>query len=728
MMCICWCEQERVFRLDTPHTTYLIGVADQEGFLGHIYYGPRIPDNNMQYLLRLEEPPYVPSVNGKDRASFFDAFPWEYPAWGGGDFREPCLRLETAEGGQNCELVYQNHSITEGKKPLYGLPAAYGNTEECCTLEIHCRDLVFGINVTLSYTVFADSDAICRSVRIENTGDNAVTLTAALSACLHLDDRGFDILTLPGSWSHERSMERRSLHAGKQGAFSQRGISSHQYNPFLALAEHTATQEQGLVYGMSFVYSGNFLAQAEMDSCRKIRAVLGIHPNGFGWRLNPGECFQTPETVLVCSNAGLGGMSRAYHDFFRKHLIRGQEKHRYTLVNSWEAAYFDFDREKLLRLGRQAADAGIELLVIDDGWFGHRADDTTSLGDWYVNEEKLPGGLKRIGEELEQMGMKLGIWMEPEMVSPDSDLYRAHPDYVLRFPSRAPTLARSQLVLDLTRQEVRDCVYAQISAVLKSAPIVYVKWDMNRALTDVCSFALSADQQGETAHRYMLGVYELQERLLTDFPDILLENCCSGGGRFDPGMLYYSPQIWTSDNTEAIDRLTIQEGTTLVYPCSAMGAHVAACPSHTNQRVTPFRTRGRVALPGCFGYELDLGKLSAEERAEIAQQLTEYREFGPVFHEGDLYRLASYAENHVFDAVMAVTKNQSLAVLNYVQVRSRAQMRSLRLPLSGLKKEYRYRNRDTGEIRSGAGWMYGGVLLPVLDGDFQSLLVVLDKV
>lgn len=713
--------------MDTPHTTYLTGIVDEEGFLGQIYYGPRIPDDNMRCLLRLDEPPYVPSQNIGERASFYDVFPFEYPAWGGGDFREPCLRVETSEGGLCCQLFYRSHKIYAGKKPLNGLPAGFGGNRECTTLEILCCDPVLDVQVILSYTVFEDVDVICRSARIKNNGTMPLTLKAALSACLTLDGYDFDIITLPGAWAHERRIDRRPVSSGKQGAFSLRGISSHQFNPFLALAEHKATQEHGLVYGMCFVYSGNFLAQAEQDACKKIRAVLGIHPDGFGWRLKPEETFQTPEAVLVCSDAGLGGMSRSFHDFFRKHLIRGQHKHRYSLVNSWEAAYFDFDHDRLLALGKKAADAGIEMLVVDDGWFGHREDETTSLGDWVINEKKLPGGFKRLGDELSELGVKLGIWMEPEMVSPDSELYRTHPDYILQIPGHAPTLSRSQYVLDLTRREVRDCVYDQISAVLHSAPIVYLKWDMNRGLTDVFSSTLPAGQQGETAHRYTLGLYELQERLLSDFPGLLLENCCSGGGRFDAGMLYYSPQIWTSDNAEAIDRLMIQEGTALVYPLSSMGAHIAACPSHINHRITPFRTRGLVSLAGCFGYELDLNQLLPEEFAMIPEQLAQYREYGPVFREGDAYRLASFSENHSYDALLAVSKDKSLAVLSFTQVNSRAQQRSLRLPLEGLDTDRAYRNRQTGETRSGAGWMYGGILLPVLDGDFQGLLIVLEN-
>ena len=720
--------QERVFRLDTPRTTYLMGLVGSEGFLGHIYYGPSIPDDNMRYLLRLEEKPFTPDALPRERASFMDCFPFEYPAWGGGDFREPCLRVRAPGGGESCGLFYSGHRIYPGKPPLEGLPAAYGGGDVCDTLEIICRDPALDLEVTLLYTAFSDVDVLCRSVRIRNGGQTPLDLTAALSASLELDGQDLDLITLHGSWSREREIDRRPLASGKQSAYSLRGISSHQYHPFLALCQHSASQEQGLCYGMTFVYSGNFLAQAELDQFQRVQAVMGIHPDGFAWRLEPGEAFQAPEVLLTCSDQGLGGMSRSFHDLLRRHLIRGQEKHRPTLLNSWEACYFDFDHDKLLELGREAAECGVELLVVDDGWFGRRDDETTSLGDWHVNEEKLPGGLKRLGEELAELGVGLGIWVEPEMVSPDSQLFRQHPGYAMAIPGRAPTLARNQYVLDLTQKKVRDLVYNQIADVLRSAPISYVKWDMNRPLTDVYSAALPPERQGEAAHRYVLGLYEMQERLVTDFPDILLENCCSGGGRFDAGMLYYSPQIWCSDNAEAMDRLWIQEATALVYPLSSMGAHVACCPSHTNGRVTPFETRGRVSLPGCFGYELDPGKLTEAERAQIPGQLEEYRKYGPIFRDGDYYRLASFRENGYYDAFMAVSKDKAAAAVSYTQVRSRAYRRSLRLPLAGLEETALYRETESGEVRSGLGWMRGGVLFPAVQADFHSVLTVLERV
>ncbi len=722
-------QEERVFRLDTPGSTYLISIVDEEGFLCHTYYGRRIPDDNMGYLLRLPAGGVDFRNNGR-QADLMGCLPVEYPGHGLGDFRESCLQAETPEGYRSCGLTYLSHKIYSGKPALPGLPATYGGEGDCATLELRCHDRYLDLEVSLLYTAFEKLDVICRSARIENRGGKPVTLTAALSACLDMDNKDFDLITLHGSWAYERMVSRRPVAWGRQGAGSLQGISSAEEHPFLALAEHTATQDQGQVYAMHLVYSGNFLAQVEMSQQEQLRAVIGIHPRDFAWRLAPGESFQTPEAVLAYSCTGLDGMTHALHDLYRSHLTRGpwKDKPRPSLVNNWEATYFKFDTEKLLDIARTAAGRGIEMLVLDDGWFGCRDTDTNSLGDWVVNEKKLPGGLKYLADEVNKLGMKFGLWVEPEMVCPDSNLFRAHPDYALQIPGRPPMLSRTQLVLDLSRKEVRDCIYDQLRKVLSSANIEYVKWDMNRPLTDVASFCLEGERQGELFHRYVLGVYELQERMLTDFPHLLLENCASGGGRFDPGMLYYSPQIWTSDNTDAVDRLRIQEGTALIYPLSTMGAHVAACPSHTNGRSTPFETRGLVSLPGCFGYELDLTKLTEEELAMIPGQLENYRKYGPVFHDGDYYRLASYGENQEYDALMAVTKDKKTAVIDYVHVMSRQRRRDVLLPLRGLDEEKRYRSSETGEIRSGAGWMYGGLLLPNMKGDFLGKLIVLEAV
>lgn len=727
-MSITFSGKERVFHLDTPRSSYLIGLADEMGFLGHMYYGRKIRDNGLHRLLRLDsEPPF--KDNGA-QTGFLEGLPTEYPGHGLGDFRESCLQVETEGGGRACGLTYRSHEIYPGKPALPGLPATYGGGSDCTTLELVAADGALDLEVHLFYTTFEDLDVICRSARIENHSGKPIVLTAALSACLDMDNRDFDMITLHGSWAFERMVQRQRLHWGKQGVSSLRGISSAQEQPFLALAEHNADQEHGQVYAMHFVYSGNFIAQAEMSQQGQVRMVMGIHPQDFAWTLDPGGSFQTPEVVMVYSSQGLDGMTHTFHDLYRRHLTRGpwRDKPRPSLVNNWEATYFQFNTEKLLDIARTASRQGIEMLVLDDGWFGRRDNDDSSLGDWYVNTGKLPGGLKHLADEVNALGMKFGLWVEPEMVSPDSDLFRAHPDYALQIPGRKPMVSRRQLVLDFSRKEVRDCIYGQLHTVLSSADIAYVKWDMNRALTDVASYCLESGRQGELFHRYMLGVYDMQERLLRDFPDLLLENCASGGGRFDPGMLYYSPQIWTSDNTDAIDRLMIQEGTALVYPLSTMGAHVAACPSHTNSRTTPFETRGLVSLPGCFGYELDLTQLTGEELAMIPGQLENYRKYGPVFHDGDYYRLASYRENHEYDALMAVAKDKRTAVLDYVHVMSRERRRSILLPLRGLDEETLYRCSETGEVRSGAGWMYGGMVMPVMKGDFLGKLIVLEAV
>lgn len=729
-MGIIYNQSEKVFHLQTPNTSYMIGIIDDEGFVAHLYYGRRVPDDALNQVLWVGFD--HPEAYGKtgNQVRYLYSLPMEYSTGGTGDFREPCLNVRTETGGRACSLQYRSHRIYNGKPKLEGLPAVYGDEDDCITLELICYDPVLSLEVCLFYTVFEHLDAICRSERIINRSSLDIYLTSALSACLDMPNRDFDLITLHGHWSNERMINRRPLSFGKQFISSERGISSHEENPFIALLEHHTTQTQGQVYSMNFVYSGNFLAQAELSQQNRLRLVMGIHPRGFDWKLMPGNSFQTPEVVLVYSDRGLSGMTHTYHDLYRNHLVRGAYKNeaRPSLINNWEATYFNFDTEKLLSIAKTAAKSGVELFVLDDGWFGKRNSDNCSLGDWFVNEKKLPGGLGYLSGEIHKLGMKFGIWMEPEMVSPDSDLYRTHPDYALQNPGRVPTLSRNQLVLDLSRAEVREAVYQQIHAVLSSAQIEYVKWDMNRPLTNVESFDLPQDRQGELCHRYMLGVYELQERMLSDFPHILLENCASGGGRFDAGMLYYSPQIWTSDDTEAVERLRIQEGTALVYPLSSMGAHVAACPSHTNRRVTPFATRGLVSLCGCFGYELDLTKLTSEELDMIPSQLENYHVFGPVFRSGDYYRIASFAENGEYDVMMCVSKDKKTAVMIYVQVLSRLNRGVPVVYPCGLLENSLYRNKETGETHSGSGWMYGGMLLPQMNGDFLGKLIVLEKV
>ena len=729
-MGILYMAEEKLFKLDTPRTTYCIGLIDREGFLGHVYYGGKI--ENMQgaaALMRVCENPMTPETNARDRLSFMDSSPAEYSAHGVGDYRESSVRVSSASGHSAVLLTYESHEIRQGKEALAGLPATFGSESEVTTLSI-------------SYSVFEDTDAIARSVRFFNDSDQPVFLEKAMSACLDLDDRDFDMITLHGSWARERRMGRRRVSHGKHAVSSLRGEPGHQEHPFLALLEHTATQTAGDVYGFSFVYSGNFRMQAEKNQFDSIRVTVGIEPEDFSWKLAPGESFQTPEVILVYSGEGLGGMSRSYHDLYRKHLIRSpyRNKKRPILINNWEATYFDFNEEKLLDIAREAAGMGIEMLVMDDGWFGNRFDDNRALGDWQVNEEKLRGGLKKLVDGVNALGMEFGIWFEPEMISPESGLYKAHPDWAIAIPGRVPGLARNQYVLDISRREVRDCILEQMFAVLHSANIRYVKWDMNRPLSDLGSAAAEADRQGELYHRYVLGMYEMQERLLAEFPELLLENCSGGGARFDPGMLYYSPQIWCSDDTDAIERLTIQEGTALVYPLSAMGAHVSVCPNHAVGRNTPFETRGFVALAGTFGYELDVTALSEEDKAMVGRQTAMYHQFNDLVREGDYYRIASYGDNHLYDCFQVVSKDKKESLVFYVQVLGEPNRHSRILRLQGLRGDAAYHLyevdmqgedgsvvKDTDKVYSGQLLENGGIILERMWGDFRAKLIWLTQ-
>lgn len=725
-------EKNRVFKIDTEHTSYCIGIVDEENFIGHIYYGRKLTEDNLVYLLRTMEAPFVPSQNNRERLSFLDTFPMEYTGHGLGDYREGTLMVRTMGGHTGVALSYVSHRIYDGKEPLTGLPATFGQQETCKTLEITCEDRVLNLQVILSYSIFAGSDAIARSVKVVNQAAEAVYLTKVLSACIDMDNEDYEMITLHGSWARERTIQTRPVMQGKQGVSSVRGESSHQEHPFMAWKSKNTTEENGDIYAMHFVYSGNFMAQIEVSQFGSMRALMGIHPQDFCWKLEPGDSFQAPEVICVYSAEGIGGMTRTFHDLYRGHLIRGEyrNKKRPILINNWEATYFDFDTEKLLAIAKEASRRGIEMLVMDDGWFGCRNDDNTSLGDWQVNEDKLKGGLKYLVDEVNKLGMKFGIWLEPEMVSPDSDLYREHPDWAFAIPGRQGSLARNQYVLDLTRKEVRDHIYNMIASVLRSANIEYVKWDMNRQLSDMGSYGLPADRQGELFHRQVLAVYELQDRMTKEFPHLLLENCSGGGARFDPGMLYYGPQIWCSDDTDAVERLSIQAGTAMIYPLSTMGAHVSDCPNHTLGRTTPFETRGYVALAGTFGYELDVTKITEEEQNMIPDQVAMYHKYNDLVREGDYYRIAHYAENHYYDCYEVVAKDKSEALVTYIQVLNRPNFHSRRIRIPGLDKNASYvieNAQEWPEIAQaeyhGDTLQYAGINIPPLKGDFQGRLL-----
>ena len=733
-------EQNRVFKIDTEHTSYCIGIVDEENFVGHIYYGRKLSDDNLVYLMRTMEPPFVPSKNNRDRNSFLDTFPMEYTGHGLGDFREGTLMVRTAGGHSGVSLSYVSHRIYDGKEELAGLPATFGTADTCRTLELTCEDKLLGLQVILSYSIFADNDAIARSVRVVNGGKEALYLTKVLSACIDMDNEEYEMITLPGSWARERIIQTRPVLKGKQGVSSVRGESSHQEHPFMAWKRKTTTEEAGDIYAMNFVYSGNFMAQIEGDQSGSMRALMGIHPQDFCWKLEPGDAFQAPEVICVYSAEGIGGMSRTFHDLYRRHLIRGEykDKKRPILINNWEATYFDFDTDKLLAIAREASALGIEMLVMDDGWFGCRNDDNSSLGDWKVNEEKLKGGLKYLVDEVNKLGMKFGIWLEPEMISPDSDLYRAHPDWAIAIPGREGTLSRHQYVLDLTREDVLEHTWESISKVLQSANIEYVKWDMNRQLTDIGSAILPAERMGELYHRYVLGVYELQRRLTEQFPNVLLENCSGGGARFDPGMLYYAPQGWLSDDSDAVERLKIQYGASMCYPISSMGAHVSVAPNHQIYRNTPLHTRANVACFGTFGYELDLNKLTEEETQEVKEQIAFMKKYRHILQFGTFYRLNSPFEGNEA-AWMAVSEDKKTAVVGWYRILNDVNGRYTRLRLEGLHPEYAYRNERSGLVHYGDELMYAGLITTddtagqtaaeaVHSADFESRIYVLEAV
>lgn len=715
--------EHQVFKIDTKNTSYVMGVVSGR-YLAHIYYGKYIESTDLGYVLDLDSSSLQDAVlNEGEKVTLLDRLPFEYSFAGTGDFRQSCLAVTSSAGQQGVELVYDSYEMFKGKPGLDGLPATFGDNAE--TLEVTLRDEVLNIRVVLSYSVFADSDALMRSCRVFNDSTEDVYLDCALSACLELGGGEYQTVALHGSWARERHMERLPAGFGTYLVESRRGISSHQSHPFLALVSPDCTQEHGEAYAMNFVYSGNFLASARKDQFGRHRMVMGIHPDGFRWKLAAGDVFQAPEVVMVYSDAGLDRMTHIFHDLYRNHLIRQRwvYQKRPVLINNWEATYFDFDARKLLSIAEEAASHGIEMLVMDDGWFGRRDRDDSSLGDWTVNEEKLGCSLKSLVEQVNALGLKFGIWLEPEMISPDSSLYREHPDWALQIQGREGGQARNQYVLDFSRPEALEYICQSVFQVLKSANIEYVKWDMNRPLTDAASAYLPKEQQGEVFHRHVLALYAFQERLLEEFPDLLLENCASGGARFDPGMLYYSPQIWCSDDTDAIERLKIQEGTALIYPLSAIGAHVSDCPNHIVGRNTPFATRSAVAMAGTFGYELDITKISEKEKGQIASQVKTYQENIDLIQQGDYYRIASYQRNNLYDCYEIVSKDQTKAVVVFVQVLAEANMHNRLIRLRGLKPEAVY--QAGGNCYRGDALMQAGLPLKRLRGDFQAEVISL---
>jgi len=715
----------RTFLLHTPASTYAVGVGPL-GTLLHYYWGARLRDGSGSFksLIPSGDRAFSPNPDPKDRSYSFDTLLLEYPTFGRSDYRSPALEMVFADGSRVVDLAYRAHRITKGKPKLPGLPATYvERPAEATTLEIDLRDAVSGLEVTLRYTVYEKWDAVIRSVTVRNGGKAACRLERVLSASLDFPEARGELIQLSGGWAKERGLIRRPLASGTQSVESRRGASSHQQHPFVALVDRTTTETAGEARGFSLVYSGNFLAQAEVDQFETARLQLGINPFEFSWELAPGAAFHAPEAVLVFSGHGLDAMSQTYHALYRTRLCRGQwrDRERPILVNNWEATYFDFTAAKLQQLARDSKKAGIELLVLDDGWFGHRDDDRSSLGDWVTHTKKLPQGLADLARKIHAEGMKFGLWFEPEMISPDSDLYRAHPDWCLHVPGRSRSQARNQLTLDLSRPEICDWIVGAVGNVLASARIDYVKWDMNRHMTEVGSPPPPAHRQKETAHRYMLGLYSVLERLTKKFPKVLFEGCSGGGGRFDPGMLHYMPQTWSSDNSDAISRLEIQYSTSLVYPLSASTAHVSAVPNHQVGRVTPLQTRGHVAMAGNFGYELDLGSLGAAEQKEVAAQVAFYKKHRQLIQFGRFHRLISpFTENGA--AWMVVDPKQDHALVWYIHRLSKPNAARIRLRLTGLDPARNYKLVATGEIFDGDFLQNAGLVVPLAQHDFQSYL------
>ena len=679
------------------------------GVLAHLYAGPRLERLNPASLMRRFG---VEAEGFTVQECALDRLPQEYPSSGLGDMREGALTVQAPDGSWAVDLRLVSAEILGEKPALEGLPATRG--EGCAAVRFLLRDAHTGLEAELNYAVYDDCPALVRSARLVNRGDAALEIERALSLCLDLPDADWDLVTLSGSWARERAVYRRPLVPGFQGVSTQRGASSLQTSPFMALARREATEASGDVLGMALVYSGNFMARAEAVCTGGTRLLMGINDQDFAWRLAPGAAFTAPEAALVVSTEGLGGMSRGFHMLWEKHLLpkRWMGADRPVLLNSWEAAYFDFDEDKLVSIAKATAAAGAALFVMDDGWFGHRDDDTTSLGDWQTDLRKLPGGLKALGEKVRALGIGFGIWMEPEMVSPDSDLYRAHPDWCLHIPGREGITARHQLVLDLGRQDVQDFVYNAVADTLRESGAAYLKWDMNRNFSNIGSAALPANRQKETGHRYILGLYAVLDRLTADFPDVLFEGCSSGGGRFDAGMFYYVPQFWCSDDTDALMRCEIQYGTTLVFPPSTMGCHVSAVPNHQTGRVVPMETRFAVALGGSFGYELDPRKLSEEERAAMQAQTAFANATQQLRLYGAFHRLRSPFEGND-TAWMSVAPDRSEAIFTYVRNRAVPNVLPPLVKLRGLDAGRRYEIVETGEVYGGDELMTIGLACPV---------------
>ena len=733
-------ESTGTFHMRNDAVSYIMEVLPDR-HLGHLYFGKRLHDrDSFSHLGRAAIPVMASMMADAGESIPMEFLPQEYPVFGSSDYRQGCVELLQENGSRLSDFLYEGYRITAGKPALEGLPATYTESdEEASTLILTLKDPVAQLRLELMFTVFSDVSAIARSARFINEGTQTLYLNRALSLCLDLPDCEYEWISLDGAWARERMPHVTKLTTGIQGVESVRGNSSSQHNPFLALKRPDTTESSGEVFGFSLIYSGNFLAQVQVDTSSAARVLMGINPTWFSWQLGTSESFQTPEAVMVWSEQGLNGMSQSFHTLYRSRLARGvwRDRPRPILINNWEATYFDFTEEKLLTIARKAKDCGIELFVLDDGWFGARRNDHAGLGDWVPAKELLPDGISGLSRKVTGMGLLFGLWIEPEMVNPDSDLYRAHPDWILTIPERPASMWRHQHVLDFSRPEVVDHICGMLTTLLEESEISYIKWDMNRSITECWSAALPPERQGEVYHRYILGVYSLYERLHQKFPDVLFESCASGGARFDPGMLYYAPQAWTSDDTDAVERLKIQYGSSYVYPVSSMGSHVSAVPNHQTGRITSLKMRADTAFFGTFGYELDLNLLSAEEQEEVCRCTAFMKEHRQLIQYGTFYRLRSPLESSEA-GWMVVSEDKKEAIVGWYHLLHQVNTGSSALKLAGLDPDLLYE-------AEGAGTFYGDELMQAglyprksgrsaqeqfarPDGDFTSAIYLLHAV
>ena len=722
-------EQGRNFYLETLRSMYQI-KADEYGVLKHIWYGSRT-ECDMEYLLEYPDVGFSGNIYEAEskREYSLDTMPLEYSCKGIGDYRISAAAITHPNGSDALDLRFDGYEIKKGKYEISGLPAVYADEDEAETLEIYLKDTSSDIRVILKYGVLEKKDIITRSAVFCNMGDAPCKITKAFSLCLDIPHGDWDWVHFHGRHTMERMVERRKLFHGVQESSSNRGTSSHQQNPSVLLCSNDCTETSGECIGALLVYSGSFQTKIELTQLNQVRMLMGINSECFSWELKPNEQFSTPEVILSYSDSGMETLSHNFHNVIRNNICTGEYKlsERPVLINNWEATYFDFNEERLENIAKEASKLGVDMFVMDDGWFGKRDSDTSGLGDWFVNEEKLKGGLNTLVEKVKSFGMKFGIWFEPEMVSEDSELYRAHPDWAIQIPNRKPTRGRYQLVLDMTRKDVRDYLFKVISDVLRSADISYVKWDMNRSICDWYSAELPAENMGEMQHRYVLGLYELLDRLTTEFPHILFEGCSGGGGRFDAGILYYCPQIWCSDDTDAYERTKIQYGTSFFYPISTIGSHVSIVPNHQTGRITPFETRAVTAMSGSFGYELDLNTLSEEEKNAVIEQNKRFKKYGPLIHNGRYYRLSNPMTDK-FAIWSFVSENSGEVLVHGMIFRTEPNMTRYSVKLRGLIPNKKYVVDGDNTIYTGKALMEGGILLPKPWGDFFPIELHLKEV